>query len=51
MPFSIPTYLATNFVRNATLFQRKEMLKKSYRNKFILVSTFPFFAIMEKIKL
>lgn len=50
MPFSIPTYFASNYVRNATLFQRKEMLKKSYRNKFILVSTFPFFAMMEKLK-
>ena len=50
MPFSIPTFLASNFVRQASLYERKEVLKKSYRNKMIIVSTFPFFAAMEKIK-
>ena len=48
MPFSIPTFLASNFVRNATLHQRKEILKKSYRNQMIIVSTFPFFAMIEQ---
>ena len=41
MPFSIPTYFVSEFVRSATLHERRSALKKILKSKFIFVSTFP----------
>ena len=40
MPFVIPTYYASQFAKNATLFQRKEFFKKSYQCQFIFMGLF-----------
>lgn len=40
MPFVIPTYYASQFAKNATLFQRKEFFKKSYKCQFIFMGLF-----------
>ena len=41
MPFTIPTYFVSEFVRSATLHERRSALKKILKSKFIFVSTFP----------
>lgn len=40
MPFVIPTYYASQFVKNASLFQRKEFFKKSYICQFVFMGLF-----------
>ena len=40
MPFVIPTYYASQFAKNATLFQRKEFFKKSYKCQLIFMGLF-----------
>ena len=48
MPFSIPTYYASQFVKNSTLHQRKAIIQKSYKTQYLLTGLFSFFN-MEKI--
>ena len=43
MPISIPTYLASQFVKNASLYERKLALKKSYKIQYIFTSIFVLF--------
>ncbi len=50
MPFSIPTYFMSEFVRSATLEQRRNALKKILKSKFIFVSTFPMLRGVEYVK-
>lgn len=50
MPFSIPTYFMSEFVRSATLEQRRNVLKKILKSKFIFVSTFPMLRGVEYVK-
>ena len=40
MPISIPTYLASQFVKNASLHERKLVLKNSYKLQYLLTGTF-----------
>jgi|TARA_B100000524_G_C23647867_1_gene369127 hypothetical protein len=40
MPISIPTYLASQFVKNATLHERKLALKNSYKIQYLFTGTF-----------
>ena len=48
MPFSIPTYYASQFVKNSTLHQRKAVIQKSYKTQYFLTALFSLFN-MEKI--
>ena len=48
MPFSIPTYYASQFVKNSTLHQRKAVIQKSYKTQYLLTGLFSLFN-MEKI--
>ena len=43
MPISIPTYLASQFVKNASLHERKLVLKKSYKIQYLFTSIFTLF--------
>ena len=40
MPISIPTFLASQFVKNASLHERKLALKRSYKIQYLLTSVF-----------
>ena len=40
MPISILTYLASQFVKNASLHERKLVLKNSYKIQYLLTGTF-----------
>lgn len=48
MPFSIPTYYASQFVKNSTLHQRKAVIQKSYKTQYLFIGLFSLFNI-EKI--
>ena len=48
MPFSIPTYYASQFVKNSTLHQRKSVIQKSYKTQYLLTGVFSLLN-MEKI--
>jgi hypothetical protein len=48
MPFSIPTYYASQFVKNSTLQQRKAVIQQSYKTQYALTGLFLLFN-MEKI--
>ena len=47
MPFSIPTFMATRFVKHSTLLERRNLLKKSYRNQYIFVSMCSLYSLLE----
>jgi hypothetical protein len=51
MPFSIPTYILSEFVRNSTLQQRRSALKKIFKSKLFFVSMFPMVHGTEYLKL
>jgi len=51
MPISIPTYLASQFVKNATLHQRKLVLQKSYKMQYLLTGAFTLFHSKEILKI
>lgn len=40
MPLTIPTYIASQFVKNATLMERKNALQKSYKIQYMLTGLF-----------
>jgi hypothetical protein len=48
MPFSIPTYYASQFVKNSTLQQRKTVIQQSYKTQYALTGLLLLFN-MEKI--
>ena len=50
MPVSIPTYYATQFVKNASLSQRRMILKKSYTFQYFLISVFTMLNYKRQIK-
>lgn len=39
MPFSIPTYFASQFVKNSSLYERRKVLKTLMKRKMIVVSS------------
>lgn len=51
MPFTIPTYIASQFVKNATLHQRKKALQNSYKTKYLCTGLFTIFNCKEILKL
>ena len=50
MPFSIPTYYASQFVKNASLYQRRKILKSSYTTQYLLTGCFIGFNLSDIIK-
>lgn len=40
MPLTIPTYIASQFVKNATLRERKIVLQKSYKIQYMFTGLF-----------
>lgn len=51
MPFTIPTYIASQFVKNANLIQRKNALQKSYKIQYMLTGLFTLFHSKEIISI
>lgn len=47
MPFTIPTYYASQFVKYATLDQRRKALKSSYKTQYFLTSGFIFYNLKD----
>lgn len=45
MPFSIPTYYASQFVKNATLHERKNIIQKSYKTQYLLTGLFSLYNV------
>ena len=50
MPFTIPTYYATQFVKNASLYERRKVLKSSYATQYLLTTGFIGFNLSDIIK-
>jgi hypothetical protein len=50
MPLSIPTYYASQFVKNANLYQRRKALKKSYVAQYMFTSIFTIVNIKSIVK-
>ena len=50
MPFTIPTYYASQFVKYATLEQRRKVLKSSYKTQYFLTSGFIFYNLKDIMK-
>jgi hypothetical protein len=50
MPFSIPTYYASQFVKNASLYERRKVLKSSYTTQYLLTIGFIGFNLSDIIK-
>tara|TARA_X000000950_G_scaffold283255_1_gene383692 strand:- start:9221 stop:9397 length:177 start_codon:yes stop_codon:yes gene_type:complete len=50
MPFTIPTYYASQFVKNASLYERRKVLKSSYTTQYLLTIGFIGFNMSDIVK-